>query len=169
LDFGLAKAFYEHAATADLSHFGDHHGRDDPSRVVLGTAAYMSPEQAKGKTVDKRADVWAFACVLYECLTGDRAFQGDTITETVAAILKSQPDWATLPAETPPFVRAVLRQCLQKDPALRLHDIADARVEMREELAEPVTAIPIARRFPLGWVVCIGAAALVIGVLIGPP
>ena len=110
--------------------------------VILGTAAYMSPEQAKGKAVDKRADIWAFGCVLYECLTGKRAFQGDTITETVAAILKSEPDWTLLPADTPAIVRSLLRRCLQKDPSLRLRDIADARMEMREGLSEPAAGDP---------------------------
>jgi len=82
--------------------------------------------------------------VLYECLTGNRAFQGDTITETVVAILKSEPDWTPLPVDTPPHVRAVLRQCFQKDPNLRLRDIGDVRVEMREDLAEPSAVIPVA-------------------------
>jgi serine/threonine-protein kinase len=135
--------------------------------VVLGTAGYMSPEQAKGKTVDKRADIWAFGCVLYECLTGKRAFQGDTITETVAAILKSEPDWTLLPTDTLPFVRSLLRQCLQKDTSLRLRDIGDARVEMRDGLSEPAEVMPVAQRFPLGWILSIGAAALVIAFLSG--
>ena len=167
LDFGLAKAFYEQAATVDMSHSPTITDEMTRPGVVLGTAAYMSPEQAKGRTVDKRADIWAFACVLYECLTAKRAFQGDTITETVAAILKSEPDWTLLPLETPAFVRSLLRRCLQKDPNLRLRDIGDVRVEMREELAEPSAVIPVAPRFSLRWLVSIGAAILVVGVLTG--
>ena len=168
LDFGLARALHDQAATADMSHSPTITDEMTRPGVILGTAAYMSPEQAKGKTVDKRADIWAFGCVLYECLTAKRAFQGDTITETVAAILKNEPDWTLLPVDTPLFVRVVLRQCLQKDPSLRLHDIADARVEMREGLSESAEVIPVARRFPLGWVLSTGAATLVIGILIGP-
>jgi serine/threonine protein kinase len=134
--------------------------------VILGTAAYMSPEQARGKPVDKRADIWAFGCVLYECLTAKRAFQGKSQTETLAAILKSQPDWTLLPTDTPAIVRSLLRRCLQKDPSLRLHDIVDARVEILEGLAEPAEVIPMARRFSPGLVISIIAAALVIGVLL---
>ncbi|MBP1598508.1 MAG: serine/threonine protein kinase [Acidobacteria bacterium] len=167
LDFGLARALHDQSATADLSQSPTVTDEMTRPGVILGTAAYMSPEQAKGKTVDKRADIWAFGCVLYECLTGKRAFQGDTITETVAAILKSEPDWTLLPGETPASVRSLLRRCLQKDPNLRLRDIGDARVEMLEGLAEPAEVIPGARRFPLMWVLSVGVVALVIGVLIG--
>jgi serine/threonine-protein kinase len=167
LDFGLAKAFYEQAATADMSHSPTITDEMTRPGVVLGTAAYMSPEQAKGKAVDKRTDIWAFGCVLYECLTAKRAFQGDTITETVAAILKSEPDWALLPADSSPFLRAVLRQCLQKDPNLRLHDIADGRVEMLEGLSEPAEVISVAQRFSLLWLLIVGAAILVVGALTG--
>jgi eukaryotic-like serine/threonine-protein kinase len=96
--------------------------------VILGTAAYMAPEQARGKPVDKRADVWAFGCVLYEMLTGRRAFDGDDVTMVTANIVKSEPDWNALPAETPDAVRAVLRGCLQKDPRRRIRDIGDVRL-----------------------------------------
>ncbi len=168
LDFGLAKAFYEQAAPLDPSRSPTITEQMTAPGVILGTAAYMSPEQAKGRAVDKRADIWAFGCVLYECLTGKRAFQGDTITETVAAILKSEPDWTLLPAETSALVRSLLRQCLQKDPGLRLRDIGDVRVEMREELVEASSVIPVAQRFPLGWILSTGAATLLIGILTGP-
>ncbi|HUM01070.1 MAG TPA: protein kinase, partial [Thermoanaerobaculia bacterium] len=104
--------------------------------MILGTAAYMSPEQARGKTVDKRADVWAFGCVLYEMLTGKRAFEGETVSDTLAAVLMKEPDWTALPAGTPAGVRRVLRKCLQRDAKLRLHDIADARLDL-EELSGP--------------------------------
>jgi serine/threonine-protein kinase len=134
--------------------------------VILGTAAYMSPEQAKGKPVDKRADIWAFGCVLYECLTGEGAFQGETITEIVAAILKSEPDWSQLPKDTPALVRSLLQRCLQKDPSLRLHDIADARIEIGESIGQPLETVTVARRFSFGWLATGAAIILLAGLLI---
>ena len=103
------------------------HGTRDG--VILGTAAYMSPEQARGKPVDKRSDVWAFGCVLYEMLTGRSAFSGDTISDTIAAILGREPEWSLL--KTPASLRRVLQRCLDKDPRRRFHDIADVRIERR--------------------------------------
>jgi eukaryotic-like serine/threonine-protein kinase len=103
--------------------------------VVLGTAAYMAPEQARGKTVDKRADIWAFGCVLYEMLAGKKPFEGETVTDVVAAILKNDPDWRPLPPNTPAGVRSLLGRCLTKAPDNRLHDIADARLEIDDALA----------------------------------
>ena len=100
--------------------------------VILGTAAYMSPEQAKGRTADKRSDVWAFGCVLYEMLTGTRAFHGDDASDTVASVLKGQPDWTALPSETPTAIRRLLRRALEKDTRRRLSDVADARLEIDE-------------------------------------
>jgi serine/threonine protein kinase len=100
--------------------------------LVLGTAAYMSPEQARGQAVDKRADIWACGCVLFEMLTGVAPFGRDTVTETAAAILEREPAWNTLPAATPAAVRRLLRRCLGKDPRRRLHDIADARIELED-------------------------------------
>jgi len=108
--------------------------------LVLGTAAYMSPEQARGLPVDARTDVWAFGCVLYEMLTGRRAFAGDHASDILAAVLRTDPDWSKLPPETTPGARRLLRRCLDKDPRRRLHDIADARIELEDELsghAEP--------------------------------
>jgi Tol biopolymer transport system component len=110
--------------------------------VILGTAAYMSPEQARGKAVDKRADIWAFGCVLYELLTGKQAFQGETVTEILAAVLKGEPDWQALPRATPGKIRNLLQRCLQKDSHHRLHDAADARIEIEESLTAPATAGP---------------------------
>jgi serine/threonine protein kinase/Tol biopolymer transport system component len=167
LDFGLAKAFHQEAAAADIAQSPAISEAATGAGVVLGTAAYMSPEQARGKPVDKRTDIWAFGCVLYECLTGRKAFQGDTITEIIASILKSEPDWTLLPVDTSPFTSGVLRQCLQKDPNLRLHDIADARVEMLECFSKPAEGIPAGQRFPLGWFLSISTATLVTGLLIG--
>jgi serine/threonine protein kinase len=138
LDFGLAKAFHAEPSAEDIAHSPTISEMTRPG-VILGTAAYMSPEQARGKPVDKRADIWAFGCVLYECLSGKRPFQGDTITEIVASILKSEPDWTLLPVETPAIVRSLLRQCLQKDPKERMRDIGDARIEIEEALRSPAT------------------------------
>jgi serine/threonine-protein kinase len=146
LDFGLAKAFYEQAAPVDPSRSPTITEQMTAPGVILGTAAYMSPEQARGKPVDKRADIWAFGCVLYECLTGKRAFPGDSITEVVAKILEVEPDWKQLPANTPAFVRSLLRRCLQKEPGLRLHDIADARIEIGESATQPSEAVVLPRK-----------------------
>jgi serine/threonine-protein kinase len=134
------------------------------SGAILGTAAYMAPEQARGKAVDKRADIWAFGVVLYEMLTGHRPFQGETLSDTVAAVLHKEIDWARLPADTPDELRRMLRRCLTRDPKDRLHDAADARLVLtdvqREGHAEPVTRRPT--RTP--WRP-IGAAALAIATI----
>jgi Tol biopolymer transport system component len=115
--------------------------------TVLGTSAYMSPEQARGQTVDKRADIWAFGCVLYEMLTGVRAFIGDTISDTIVRVLSVEPDWKRVPLETPPAVRRLLQRCLQKDVSRRLRDIGDARLDL-EEPSEPDA--DLASRSPAG-------------------
>jgi serine/threonine protein kinase/Tol biopolymer transport system component len=167
LDFGLAKAYAGETSGVEIEKSPTITAQMTKPGVILGTAAYMSPEQAKGRAVDKRADIWAFGCVLFECLTGKRAFQGDTVSETLAAILKGEPDWTLLPADTPPSVRAVLRRCLQKDPRVRLHDIADARVEMLEEVSPSAGAISAPSRFSLRWFLLISAATLLIGLLAG--
>jgi Tol biopolymer transport system component len=131
--------------------------------VVLGTAAYMSPEQARGKPLDKRSDIFSFGAVLYECLTGNQAFSGETVTDILSAILRAEPNWSALPAETPLRVRELLRRCLQKDPRQRLHDIADARIELDEARAvsasSPEPAPSAARRLGgrIAW--AIGGAA----------
>jgi len=140
LDFGLAKAFQGETAAADASHSPTLTDQMTRPGTILGTAAYMAPEQAKGKAVDKRVDVWAFGCVLFECLTGKRAFEGETVTETLASILKGEPDWQALPSTSPWRVRDLLHRCLRKDPKERLHDIADARIEIGEaSVAPPVS------------------------------
>src|SRR5439155_12159545 len=105
--------------------------------VIMGTAAYMSPEQARGKTVDKRADIWAFGCVLYEMLTGAAAFPGGDVSEVLAGVIKSDVAWDVLPANTPPRLCGLLHRCLQKDPKRRMRDIGDARIEIEEAIAEP--------------------------------
>jgi eukaryotic-like serine/threonine-protein kinase len=136
--------------------------------VVLGTAAYMSPEQARGKPVDKRADIWAFGCVLFEMLTARRPFEGETMTDVLSAIVRSEPDWTQLPRDTPPRVRALLARCLQKDPAKRLRDIGDAIPELSEAMENhtvpgdvPGRLAPASpRRALLPWT-CAAVAALV--------
>ena len=110
--------------------------------VILGTAAYMAPEQARGAAVDKRADIWAFGVVLFEMLAGRPCFAGDTVTDVLAAVVKSEPDWAALPAHTPPRVRQLLHRCLAKDRRQRLHDIGDARLEIEAALASLIGGEP---------------------------
>src|SRR5216117_424267 len=144
LDFGLAKAFNPQDSAANLNE------TNSPTLgiaatqagVILGTAAYMSPEQAKGRPVDRRTDIWAFGCVLYEMLTGDKAFNGEAISEILAAVLGRAPDWQALPVAVPTKIVDLLRRCLQKDTKIRLHDIADARIEIEEAL-DPSRAIPV--------------------------
>jgi eukaryotic-like serine/threonine-protein kinase len=151
LDFGLAKALANETQSVDSSQSPTLTEAMTRPGVILGTAAYMSPEQAKGKSVDKRADIWAFGCILYECLTGKRAFEGETVTETLAAILKGEPDWKAVPATTPANICFVLRRCLEKDVNHRLHDAADARMLIE---APPVDrAIATARLSWLAWIV----------------
>ena len=142
LDFGLAKAFEAEIPVADISQSPTLTEEMTMAGVILGTAAYMSPEQAKGKPVDKRADVFAFGAVLYELLTGKRAFEGETITETIAAVLKSEPDWEVLPNNTPWRIQELLCRCLTKDAHDRLRDIANVRVEIKLALQEPSAESP---------------------------
>ena len=147
LDFGLAKMLEPKAASSLsvsptlMSAYPTYAG------VILGTAGYMSPEQARGKQVDRRADIWAFGCVLFEMLTGRQAFEGETVSDAVASILKNEPDWNALPVATPPHVRTLLRRCLQKDPQKRLPHIGSARLEIDEgsEAVAIDTALPIAQ------------------------
>src|SRR5207249_1877663 len=110
LDFGLAKALEEETSSSDARNAPTASASPTIAGVILGTAAYMSPEQARGKPIDKRTDIWAFGCVLYELLTGKRAFYGEDTTETLAAVLKGEPDWTALPAGTPPNIRVLLRR-----------------------------------------------------------
>lgn len=130
LDFGLAKAFEPDPDSPTMVITATRAG------VILGTAAYMSPEQARGQPVDKRTDIWAFGSVLYELLTGRHPFPGQTVSDTIAAILGKDPDWPALPSGTPARVQWLVRRCLEKDPKRRLHDIADARIELDEALSD---------------------------------
>ncbi len=142
LDFGLAKAFEEEIPAADISQSPTLTEEMTRAGVILGTAAYMSPEQARGKPVDKRADVFAFGAVLYELLTGKRAFEGETVTDTLAKVLEGEPNWDLLPKTTPWRIRDLLHQCFQKDPHERLHDFASLRIGIKQALSEPTTVSP---------------------------
>ena len=156
LDFGLAKA-----AMVRTDSTPSHSPWKEPSRdgvesvptnnsqsptltadytrpgVILGTAAYMSPEQARAKPVDKRSDIWSFGCVLYECLTGKCLFRGEDVTETLATVIKGEPQWTDLPSETPHIIRVLIRKCLVKDRRHRLQHIDDARVDLEKAIADP--------------------------------
>jgi serine/threonine-protein kinase len=169
LDFGLAKALEPAApdGNATASPTITSPAMMTAVGIILGTAAYMSPEQAKGRPADKRSDLWAFGCVLYEMLTGARAFPGDDISDTLAAVLRGEPDWRTLPTETPASIRRLLRRCLEKDRKRRLSDAADARLEIEDALttlASDASAVPAtgsrarSRRGALA-----AAAALIVG------
>lgn len=164
LDFGLAKPAAPDGARPDLT--GSHDG------LILGTASYMSPEQARGQTVDTRGDIWAFGCVLYEMLTGRMAFPGGTVPDTIAKILEREPDWSALPAETPGPVRRLLLRCLVKDPRERLRDIGDARIELhaveRERTNVPEPQPTAARPTRLGgrwlpWTAIVAFLAAALG------
>src|SRR5207245_546669 len=129
--------------------------------LAIGTAAYMSPEQARGMPADKRTDIWAFGCVLYELLTGQQAFRGETSADRLAAIVEREPDWTALPPSTPAGIHRLLQRCLQKDVNRRLRDLGDARIEIEETLASPVTpelAIEKALRVPRRWAWMMGLA-----------
>ena len=169
LDFGLAKAV---EGGADLTQAPtitvDRTGRG----LILGTAAYMSPEQARGQAVDKRTDIWAFGCLLYEMLTGHTAFARETLPDTLAAVISSEPDWQRLPGDVPPRVMRLARRCLEKDPRQRLRDIGDARLELQDALADPLAtdaapALRATRRMPRLVLasVCLLVGGLVTGVV----
>jgi len=161
LDFGLAKALEGDPSSIDISTSPTISRMATMQGVLLGTAAYMSPEQAKAKPVDRRADIWAFGCVLYEMLTGKRAFDGETVTDTLAAVIRAEPDWSLLPAALSVRVRVLLQRCLQKDPKQRLRDIGDARISLDEVLSgEPdpsltgaagISALLLRRTLMLGF------------------
>lgn len=134
LDFGLAKALESGGVNTDISS-SPTFTRVTQAGLILGTAAYMSPEQAKGRQIDRRSDIWAFGCVLYEMLTGKMVFSGESVTDTLAEIIKAEPDWGGLPPNTPMPIRALLQRCLKKDPRQRLQAIGDARIVIEEVLA----------------------------------
>jgi len=162
LDFGLAKAFAGDGANDDPSNSPTLSAAATMQGTILGTAAYMSPEQARGKACDKRTDIWAFGCVLYELLTGRQAFQGETTTEILAAVLRGEPDWQVLPQTTPISMRALLRRCLQKEMNKRARDAGDARIEIEEALASPVIA-DLSAAGPTKGTRALGRRELIIG------
>ncbi len=173
LDFGLAKTVEAAPSEADMSRSPTLTVAGTQTGVILGTAPYMSPEQVRGQPLDKRADIWAFGCVLYKALVGRRAFNRETVADTLAAIIEAEPDWGALPTTTPALVVALLRRCLRKNPDRRLHDIADARIEIEEALGEgtdaisPMLAAPVAvemtRGIPWKPAAPMAVAGLVVG------
>ncbi len=179
LDFGLAKALSDESLSSspDLTHSPTLMAASTRLGVILGTAAYMSPEQAKGKTVDRRADIWSFGVVLFEMLSGKRNFVAETASETLAAVMKDEPEWSTLPAATPVRLTALVRRCLVKDPRQRLRDIGEARILIEQLMSgapEPATSASSStevtpRRNVLRVVLTVGSALLLgaIGYLAG--
>jgi Tol biopolymer transport system component len=138
LDFGLAKALESETAPTDISHSPTLTMGATQGGMILGTAAYMSPEQARGKSADRRADIWEFGCVLYEMLAGKKAFGGETVSDTLAAVIRAEPDWSALPSNTPARIHELLRRCLTKDPKQRLQSIGEARIAIdRVSAGEP--------------------------------
>ncbi len=166
LDFGLAKGRVVDGTEVDNEATTITADMTEPG-TILGTSPYMSPEQARGLPTDKRTDIWAFGCVLYECLTGRPAFEGKTVSDTLAKILNSEPVFARLPASTPMSIRTLLRRCLRKDPTDRLHDVADARIEIEEASSASSEAMTAVRRTPWGRIVAAAAVLLVVGFLVG--
>jgi Tol biopolymer transport system component len=150
LDFGLAKALEGGAGpeASDLSRSPTLTDAMTGANVILGTAAYMSPEQARGRRVDKRADIWAFGCLVYEMLVGRRPFEGDTVSDTLASVLKLEPDWGALPRDLPVRLRALLRRCLEKDPKRRLRDIGEARVVLEKIRSGEAEVVEVASSAP---------------------
>jgi len=139
LDFGLAKVA-DPSAVSGATSIGMSPTITSLGTVagmILGTAAYMSPEQARGKPVDRRTDMWSFGCLLHECLTGKQLFRGETVSDSLAAILRKDPDWSDLPTRTPPLVRLLLRRSLNRDPRQRLQDAGDARIELEQAIEDP--------------------------------
>ncbi len=159
LDFGLAKAVEGDASNSGLSQSPTVLGNSPTvAGVILGTAAYMSPEQARGKRVDRRADIFAFGCVLFEMLTGRQTFSGETVSDTLAAVLRAEPEWGALPTDTPSAIVRLLRRCLNKDPKQRLRDIGEARIAIEavqrgegDEASATPTAASTAKRPWLVW------------------
>jgi Tol biopolymer transport system component len=175
LDFGVAKALdRDFARESGLEAVSTLPVRWEQTEtgIILGTPSYMPPEQARGNPVDHRADIWAFGCVLFEMLSGRRAFQGKTKTDTLVHVIERDPDWTALPATTPLYVRRVLRRCLEKDAARRLHHVADARLEL-ESGAEPAYAATgpqatvIARTVP--WAIAAASTILAMWLFVKAP
>lgn len=175
LDFGLAKALEANESRADISTSPTISVMATNAGVLLGTAGYMSPEQAKGKSVDRRTDIWAFGCVFYEMLTGNAAFEGETITDRLAAVVRAEPELEKLPEKTPGSIREMLRRCLIKDPKQRLQAIGEARIALEKYLANPeedgqleAGATKLGRRSKWEWIfAAFGAAGILVGIVFG--
>ena len=171
LDFGLAKAFETELAEQELASSPTLTMEATQEGMILGTAAYMSPEQARGRVVDKRTDIWSFGMLLVEMLTGKGMYAGESLTETIAAVIHQEPDLEGLPKDTPWKLRGLMERCLRKDPRMRLRDMGDARIEIEEVLADPDATLqvpghasePMSWRRMIPWV----TAALTVGALIG--
>jgi serine/threonine-protein kinase len=179
LDFGLAKALGDESAEGDQSESPTATYGATRAGIIMGTASYMSPEQTRGKSLDKRTDIWSFGCVLYEALTGKKAFEGETITDTIASIVRNEPNWNNLPLGTPSKIRELLTRCLRKEPARRLHDMGDVRLDIEDAAgANELTAEPTGMTgesrtriwaiFLAGIVISSVATVLVIGYLEQP-
>jgi serine/threonine protein kinase/Tol biopolymer transport system component len=177
LDFGVAKALEDDARSLPLEHSPTLSANFTSPGMMVGTVPYMSPEQARGRPVDRRSDIWALGCLLYECLTGRRAFDGDTSTDVLAKILERDPSWEALPARTPPRVRELVQRCLEKDVRRRIRDAGDVRIELERarEAREwtstgAVLAVSTQRRFPpsLLWGIAgLTAAVAIAGIAFG--
>jgi len=161
LDFGLAKALDDESREGELSESPTNTYGATRAGVILGTASYMSPEQARGKKIDVRTDIWALGALMYETVTGKKAFAGETTSDVIAAILKNEPDWEALP----PATRTLLRRCLQKDPTRRFRDAADVRIEIEEAANAPPTVHTAATLNLLPWAI----AAIVAGLALWAP
>ena len=175
LDFGLARVVIGDASAADETHSPTITVGGTREGSILGTAAYMSPEQARGRPADKRADVWAFGVVVYEMMTGRPAFAGETISEVIAKVIEREPDWSALPAATPPRLRELLRRCVRNDPKTRLQAIGDARVQVDELIGgvpdEPVTTVVTQPRAQRGarYLMIVAALSLLLAAALAVP
>ena len=170
LDFGLATTWQRDEPAGELSLSPTLTGRATAAGVILGTAAYMAPEQARGRPVDRRADIWAFGVVLWEMLTGRQLFSGETVTDVLAAVLRQAPNLDALPAATPSAVRRLLRRCLTHDPRRRLQWIGDARLELAEDEPAPAEVAVVPERSPRSWwpqLLATLAAVAIVGLLGG--
>ncbi len=166
LDFGLAKALSGDTGGPDLSQLPTMRNDATKDGMILGTPAYMSPEQVRGKPLDKKTDIWSFGCVLYEMLTGATPFGGETIPDSLAKVLESEPDWELLPAEVPVAIRKLLKRCLHKEKRQRLQDAIDARLEIEDALAAPqdATSTKVPRHVPLWSIAALIAVTVITGI-----
>ena len=179
LDFGLAKALDRSGGAGGAGRAGGEELLNSPTitspamtaaGLILGTAAYMSPEQAAGRPVDKRSDIWAFGVVLMEMLTGRQTFGGETVSHVIASVLKDSPDWTALPNETPAAIRTLLRRCLEKDRRRRLADFSDARLELDDAVTQPMAPVqvrPARGRAGLWSALGVGGGAVIAAFVIG--